>query len=180
MADIFTELKRLPQAASEAVKSALGEVSAGWEKSREILETINGVAMTVADFFAWLGLYAMLLVIVTLGVSYLLGIVSPLERRINYLLAVGFGSLVAYWSMFPLDAYGRYMLVMTTPLLFSYAVWLLWIGVKHYWMKRNKKSRPETKEATVSRLLESTSRFQNEGDSRRLRSDLEAILFSLE
>jgi hypothetical protein len=155
------------------------EVTAGWEKSREVLETIQNVLIVVGDFFSWLGLYAALLIVATLGVLYLLGIVSPLERRVNYLLAVGFGSVVAYISVFPLDAYGRYLIVMGAPLLFSYGLWLLWYGVKHFWTKRTR-VKPLEKEATVRQLLESTAAFQSGGDPKRLKTELEGILGTLE
>ena len=179
MADIFKEIARLPETIEAKLTALSQSVSGGIETTKEILETMYGVFSVVGDFFAWMGLHAMLLLIATMIALYLIGIISPLERRVNYFIALVIGSLLAYISAFPLESYGRYMVVMAFPVVITYLPMLLWKAVRRSW-KKNTVSPAEEKEAIVSVLMESVSAYHKEGDAVRLRAALDGVIKRLE
>ena len=115
MADIFKELAKLPGTLEAKLEGIQKSFEGSVDAAREMLATMYSVFSTVGDFFAWMGLHAMLLLIATLIALYLIGMVSPLERKANYLVALLVGSVIAYLSHFPMAAYGRYLLVMGIP-----------------------------------------------------------------
>ena len=179
MADILKEIARLPQTV-EAKLSALSQsVGSGIETTKEILETMYGVFSTVGNFFAWMGLHAMLLLIATMIALYLIGIISPLERRVNYLIALAVGSFLAYVSAFPIESYGRYLLVMAMPVLITYVPMLIWKGVRKM-IKKSKQSPSEEKAQIVSELMEGISHYHKEGDALRLKEALAEVMKRLE
>ena len=179
MADIFKEIANLPETIEAKMAALSQSVTGGIETTQEILETMYGVFSVVGDFFAWMGLHAMLLLIATMIAHYLIGIISPLERRLNYLVALGIGTLLAYISHFPLEAYGRYLLVMAIPFLITYLPLLIWRGVQRG-LKGRSISPAEEKEAIVSTLMESVSVYHREGDIVRLKAELDDVMKRLE
>lgn len=179
MADIFKEIARLPQVVEAKLGALSQSVQGGIDTTTEILATMYGVFRVIGDFFAWMGLHAMLLLLATMIALYLIGIISPLERRINYLLAVIIGSVLAYISEFPMVAYGKYLLVMGAPVVVTYLPMLIWMGIRKRWQQR-RRSEPEEKEKIVGELMESASRYHKEGDAVRLRAELELLTRRLE
>lgn len=179
MADIFKEITRLPQVVEAKLAALSHSIEGGITTTTEILETIYGVFLVVGDFFSWMGLHAMLLLLATMIVLYLIGIISPLERRLNYLIAIIIGSGLAYISAFPLVAYGKYLLVMGAPVIVTYLPMLIWMGIRSRIKKRGL-SESEEKEQVVSELMESVALYHKEGDRERLREALEAVTQRLE
>ena len=164
---------------TEKFQALTDGISNSIDQTQAVLSDIYGVFSAIGGFFAWLGLYASLLLLATLVFLYLISIISPLERRVNYLVAMGIGSGLAYWNGFDLDAYGRYMLVMTAPFLVMYTLLLLWLWVK-YLFTRSKRLGPKEKDAIVGKLLEMTGTFQREGDVSSLKGELEKFTRELD
>lgn len=179
MADIFKELGRLPGAVEAKLGALKASVEGGLAQTREILETMYGVFSTVGDFFAWMGLHAMLLLLATMIALYLIGMISPLEKRTNYLIAVVLGSFAAYAASFPPGAYGRYLLVMAAPFLVTYIPLLLWGWICKR-LQKGKALSPQTKEALIGDLMAHVASYHKEGDAARLKTDLQGILKRLE
>ncbi len=179
MADIFKEIARLPQTVEAKLAALSQSIEGGVAATQEILETMYGVFSVVGNFFSWMGLHAMLLLIATMIALYLIGIISPLERRVNYMIAVLIGSALAYISAFPMSAYGKYLLVMGLPVVVTYLPMLIWMGIKSRIQKR-RRSDAEEKEIIVGELMESASRYHKEGDAVRLREELEMLTRRLE
>jgi len=132
----------------------------------------------VGSFFSFLGLQAILLIIATFSILYLLGIVSPLKRRANFTLAVLFGLALFFISGFEQEALGKYLLVMLFPLILSYGVILIFKGLKMVHMGYMGKKEP-SKEALMGELLKSTAEFQKESDLKELRKNLKNIVEKL-
>jgi len=179
MADIFKEIARLPETIEANFTALSQSVGGGIETTKAIVERMYAVFSVVADFFGWMGLHVMLLLITTMIALYLIGIISPLERRINYLIALIVGSLLAYVSAFSLESFGRYLLVMAAPVAVTYLPLLIWKGIRRSWKKRSV-SAAEEKEAIVSVLMESVSAYHKEGDAVRLREELGGVIKRLE
>lgn len=170
------DLKNFPEMAATTFKSLAEGLGSGIDEMRRIMGDIYTVFAAIGDFFAWLGLYGSLLLGVTLIVLYLLSLVSPMERRANYLLAVGVGSLLAYLKGFTLDAYGRYLLVMGLPVVIPYLLMWAWVRVKNIFVKARGS---EGKEAVLEQLLGSTAEFQKTGDVQKLKKELSLLVTRL-
>ena len=164
---------------TEKFKALSESISNGIDQTQMVLSDIYDVFSAIGGFFAWLGLHASLLLVGTLIILYLISMVSPLERRVNYLVAMIAGSLLAYWNGFELNAYGRYMLVMTAPFLVMYGLQLLWLWLK-YLVTRSRRLGKKEKDEVLGRLLQTTTGFQEDGDVRKLKSELEKLAKELD
>ncbi len=171
MASMMEDIRNFPDLVAAKIKALSEGISAGVEGTREIVTDIYEVFSAIGSFFAWLGLHAGLLLVGTMILLYLISIISPLDRRVNYLVAMAAGSGLAYWNHFDLDAYGRYMLVMTAPFLVMYTLQLLWLWLKQL-VKNRKRLGQKEKEAVMERLLEATRDFQRDGDAGLLKTRL--------
>ena len=106
---------------------------------KETILRIGKVLDIITDVFGFMGFGTFLLLLVTMVLLWFLNLISPLDKKINFFLGVGTGLGFAWMVNMSYETIGKYLLIVLAPLVLSYSLHFLWLGIK--WLFSKKKER---------------------------------------
>ncbi len=145
-----------------------------------LLAQVRQIFASLGSVFTYIGVDASLLLLISFVFLFLLNMVSPLDRRVNFFAVIAFTSFVYYKINLSLAGYLRYLAIILAPLILSYSLYWLSRFAKHLFLNYGPRRRPVNHDEIVDILFEAGITLRKNKDLNALRRTLKQIERTIE
>lgn len=105
------------------LKSTIDGIKSTMSTIKDILSTIGDIIGTVVDLLGFIGFKVFILLLSTAFIMWILNLVSPINRKINYFLSVCVVLWIAITAKMPIQVVIlKYVLIISLPFIITYSI----------------------------------------------------------